>query len=261
MLKTTFYRLLTELSSRPWLSRAAGKLATSTVSKTWIKSFAKTYRIPVEEAEHSLDQYPTLNAFFTRRLKSGARPVDADSQTIVSPVDAQITAKGVIADGLLLQVKGQTYTIDELLSGNERAEKYKKGYFFVLYLSPRDYHRIHVPLDGTIVEKHVMAGKVYPVNHMAMTNVPQVLSRNYRIASYIESGKGEVAVVKVAALNVASIQFVDGLQDVVKKGDELAYFEFGSTIVLLFEEGMFSPRTDLLLGGRIKMGEALGTFA
>lgn len=259
MPKTTFYRLLTELSSRPWISRGAGALAKASLSKGMIRSFAKAYQIPVEEAEYEVDQYPTLNAFFTRRLKSGARPIDKETSVLVSPVDAQITAKGVIADGLMLQVKGQTYTIDELLNGSERAEKYKQGYFFVLYLSPRDYHRIHVPVTGTIVEKQPITGRVYPVNHMAMTNVPQVLSRNYRIASYIKHDKGEVAVVKVGALNVASIQFVDDLPDHVNKGDELAYFEFGSTVVLLMEEGTFLPRADLLLGSRVRMGEALGT--
>jgi phosphatidylserine decarboxylase len=258
MTKTTFYRLLTELSARPWISRGAGAFAKSSLSKGMIRGFAKAYQIPLAEAEHAVDHYPTLNAFFTRRLKPGARLIDGEASTIVSPVDAQITAKGVIADGLMLQVKGQTYTIDELLDGSERAEKYKRGYFFVLYLSPRDYHRIHVPVTGTIVEKQPIAGRVYPVNHMAMTNVPQVLSRNYRIASYIKHDNGEVAVVKVGALNVASIQFVEDLHDQVNKGDELAYFEFGSTIVLLMQEGTFSPRADLLIGSRVKMGEGLG---
>jgi phosphatidylserine decarboxylase len=260
MPRSTFYRLLTELSSQTWLSKSAGAFAKSKWSKGFISHFAKTYKIPVEEAEFPLASYPTLNAFFTRRLKPAAREIDHKPTSVISPVDALITAKGVIADGLMLQIKGQTYTIEQLLNGNKRLEKYRNGYFFVLYLSPRDYHRIHVPVTGEIVEIETVAGRVYPVNHTAMTHVPQVLSRNYRITSYIAHDKGEVAVVKVAALNVASIQLVEEVGKPLKKGDELAYFEFGSTVVLCMEDNTFQPRTDLLLGSKVKMGEALGTW-
>jgi phosphatidylserine decarboxylase len=255
-----FFQLLTQLSSRKFISKTAGFLACSGISRRWIPAFAKAYNIPVEEAEFSMNQYKTLNAFFTRRLKPGARPVDADPNTIVSPVDAEVTACGVITAGLMLEIKGQTYAIDELLNGAKRQNKFHSGYFYVLYLSPRDYHRIHVPATGEIVETEEIAGKVYPVNHASMTNVKQVLSRNYRIATYIQHAKGELAVVKVAALNVASIQFVDGLQSQVNKGDELAYFEFGSTVVLLAEQNTYQPLASVGVGSRVKMGEVLGEW-
>lgn len=254
---------LTQLTSNQVISKSVGRLAKSKISRKWIPSFAKAYNIPVEEAELAVGEYPSLNAFFTRRLKPGARPIDEEANSIVSPVDALITACGYMEDGKLLEVKGQTYSLEELVNHNPRAESFRSGFFYVLYLSPRDYHRIHVPVDGVLEETEEIAGRVFPVNHASMTNIRHVLSRNYRINSYIQHPVGQVGVVKVAALNVASIQFVDGVQPQhpLKKGDELAYFEFGSTIVLLLEQGKYAPDTSVGVGSRVKMGERLGSWA
>lgn len=252
------WRLLTELSSRRFLSRLAGKLATSGLSKPLIPYFAKSYKINLDEAEHTLDAYPSLNAFFVRRLKAGARPIAGDEQTVVSPVDAVISAHGPIQEGTLLHVKGQQYQVDELLNASPRAVNYRSGYFFVLYLSPSDYHRIHSPLGGVVVEKEQIAGKVYPVNDFSMRNMRSVLSRNERVISYIQHGAGEAAVVKVGAMNVSGIHYVDPAVKELRRGDELAYFQFGSTIVLLMEKGTFSPDPALRIGQAVKMGEALG---
>jgi phosphatidylserine decarboxylase len=209
-----------------------------------------------------MGEYPSLNAFFTRRLKPGARPIDAKANSIVSPVDALITACGYMEDGKLLEVKGQTYSLAELVNHHPRMEAFQSGYFYVLYLSPRDYHRIHVPVDGVLAETEEIAGRVFPVNHASMTNIRHVLSRNYRVISYLEHPAGQVGVVKVAALNVASIQFVDEVapSKQLVKGDELAYFEFGSTIVLLLEQGTYEPDAAVGIGSRVKMGERLGTW-
>ncbi|XID95719.1 archaetidylserine decarboxylase [Paenibacillaceae bacterium WGS1546] len=251
-------RMMTELSSRKFVSRATGRFAKSSLSRRWIPRFAAMYGIPVEEAEKNLEEYRTLNEFFTRRLKPGRRPIDSGDEALVSPVDARITGCGVVEDGMLLQVKGQDYTIEELLNGSPRAAQYRRGYYWVLYLSPTDYHRIHSPCDGDIVECEHIPGRVYPVNEFGLTAMRRVLSRNERLVTYVRNEVGETAVVKVGALNVSSIKYVDPKPVRLHRGDELAYFEFGSTVVLLTEDGTFNPRGDLKTGDKVRMGEKLG---
>lgn len=253
-------RLLTELSSRKWLSRLTGAFAKSGASKPFIPKFAKMYGIRVEDAEKALHEYGSLNEFFTRRLKPGARPIDGRPAILVSPVDALITGMGTIEAGLIVNVKGQDYTLAELLNRSPRMEKYKDGYYFVLYLSPTDYHRIHTPVAGERIETEHIPGKVYPVNDFGLRHMKRVLSRNERLVTYIRHDGGEVAVVKVGALNVSSIKYVDERAQLWERGQELAYFEFGSTVVLLTEDGTFAPREDLAVGHKVKMGEALGTL-
>lgn len=253
-------RMMTELSSRKFVSRITGHFAKSALSRRWISRFAAMYKIPVDEAEKRLEEYSSLNDFFTRRLKPGKRPIDHSQNALVSPVDAKITACGVIEDGMLLQVKGQDYTLDELLHGSPRLSQYRHGYYWVLYLSPTDYHRIHSPCEGDIVESEHIPGRVYPVNEFGLTSMRRVLSRNERLVTYIRHDIGEAAVVKVGALNVSSIKYVDPKPQALERGQELAYFEFGSTIVLLTEDGTLLPRTDLKTGDKVQMGEKLGTL-
>lgn len=254
-------RAMTELSSRKWISRITGKFAQSSASRSMIPRFAKLYGIATHEAEKEIGEYHSLNDFFTRRLKSGMREVDASPNSLVSPVDALITGAGVIKAGTILNVKGQNYTIEELLNGSPRTASYRDGYYMVLYLSPTDYHRIHVPVTGQIVERDHIRGKVYPVNDFGLKHMKRVLSRNERLITYIAHSNGEAAVVKVGAMNVSSIQYVRPLKEFVEKGDELAYFEFGSTVVLLLEDNSFIPRKGLQTGDKVRMGERLGTLS
>lgn len=253
-----FYRLLIELSSRKWISKLTGKFAKSKYSRKWIARFAKTYQIQVEEAEKAIEDYTSLNEFFTRKLKPQLRPIDTSENAVVSPVDGLITSIGLVEAGMLLNVKGQDYTLDELLNRSPRTINYMNGYYYVLYLSPSDYHRIHSPIDGNIVEKEHIPGKVYPVNSKGLRYMRRVLSRNERLITYIEHTSGEVAVVKVGALNVSSIQYAESLSNKLERGSDLAYFEFGSTVVLLMSNDTFEPLDDVRLGDRIKMGQALG---
>ncbi|MEF2243435.1 MULTISPECIES: archaetidylserine decarboxylase [unclassified Paenibacillus] len=253
-------RSMTELSSRKWISKLTGAFSKSAASRLFIARFAKMYNIKIEEAEKPIDQYRTLNAFFSRRLKPGARSIDPAPDSCVSPVDALITGIGSIEDGLMLSVKGQNYSVSELLNSSEDARLYHNGFYFVLYLSPTDYHRIHSPVDGLIERRKHLAGKVYPVNDFGLTHMKRVLSRNERLITYMKHDTGEIAVVKVGAMNVSSIQYALPLSDQAQKGSELAYFEFGSTVVLLLENNTFEPRADLSLGSKVKMGERLGTF-
>ncbi|MBW5447375.1 phosphatidylserine decarboxylase [Cohnella sp. CFH 77786] len=259
-MKRRLLRAMTELSSRKFVSKITGALAKSAYSRRFIRRFAETYGIATWEAEKKLEEYRSLNEFFTRRLKPGSRTVDPASGSLVSPVDARITACGPVRDGLLLQIKGQDYTLDELLNGSPRIAHYRNGHYWVLYLSPTDYHRIHAPCDGDIVETEHVPGRVYPVNEFGLTFMRRVLSRNERLVTYIRHGDGELAVVKVGALNVSSIRYVEPMPKVLARGDELAYFEFGSTVVLLTEDGTLEPRADLKTGDTVRMGERLGTL-
>jgi phosphatidylserine decarboxylase len=255
-----FYRLLTELSSRKWVSQITGAFAKSRTSRLMISRFAKTYGIRVEDAEKHISEYASLNDFFTRRLKPGLRPIDGDPSFLLSPVDALITGMGPIHEGLILDVKGQDYTIEELMNRSPRTINYRNGFYFVLYLSPTDYHRIHSPITGDIVEKEHIPGRVYPVNDFGLRYMNRVLSRNERLITFIQHEAGEVAVIKVGALNVSSIQYSEPLSNHLERGQELAYFEFGSTVVLLMEDDIFLPRTDLGVGTQVKMGDALGAL-
>jgi phosphatidylserine decarboxylase len=254
------FRLLTELSSRKWVSQLTGAFAKSKASRYLIPRFASAYGIRIEDAEKHISEYASLNDFFTRRLKPGLRPVVGEPHAVLSPVDASITGIGIIEDGLLLGVKGQDYTIDELLNRSPRTINYKNGFYFVLYLSPTDYHRIHSPITGDILEKEHVPGKVYPVNEFGLRYMSKVLSRNERLITFLQHEAAEVAVVKVGALNVSSIRYADPLPNHLERGQELAYFEFGSTVILLLEDNTFTPRSDLSVGSTVKMGEALGVF-
>lgn len=253
-----FFRLLTELSSRKFISRVTGSFAKSRASRRLIPWFAQTYGIRIEDAEKELHEYVSLNDFFTRRLKAGLRSIYRTEDAVSSPVDATITGMGAIASGQISNVKGQNYTIEELLNNSPRTINYRDGFYMVLYLSPTDYHRIHTPVSGKIVEKEHVIGKVYPVNEFGLRHMRRVLSRNERLITYIQHKFGEIAVVKVGAMNVSSIQYVKPLPDQIMNGDELAYFEFGSTVVLVFESQSFTCRSDLQVGSKVKMGELLG---
>lgn len=255
---TKLLKLMTELTSRKWISKLMGKFSHSKISRLFIPTFVKTYNIPVHEAEKEIGEYRSLNDFFTRRLQPGMRPIHAGFGTIISPVDSMITAMGDIEEGTILNVKGQDYTLTELLANSPRVETYKNGFAFVLYLSPTDYHRIHAPVSGNKLESEHLKGKVYPVNHFGMTHMKAVLSRNERLITYIAHEFGEVAVVKVGAMNVSSIKYTDDSAQSWNQGDDLAYFEFGSTVVLIMENNTFIPRTDLQVGSKVKMGELLG---
>ncbi|MEX2415504.1 MAG: archaetidylserine decarboxylase [Paenibacillaceae bacterium] len=259
MWRATF-RLLTELSSRKWISQLTGRVAQSRFSKHFIPRFARLYGISLSDAEKAVEEYTSLNDFFTRRLKPGLRPIDEETNTMVSPVDALITGIGEISDGQLLNVKGQDYTVEELLNHSPRIVNYAHGFYIVLYLSPTDYHRIHSPISGKVLETEHIPGKVYPVNDFGLRYMRRTLSRNERLITYIQHHTGEVAVVKVGAMNVSSIRYVEPLASQLERGQELAFFEFGSTVVLLMESGTFSPRSGLMTNSKVKMGEAIGVI-
>ncbi|MFD2702921.1 archaetidylserine decarboxylase [Paenibacillus shunpengii] len=253
-------RLMTELSSRKWISRLTGTFSKSSASRLLIPWFIRTYEIDPNEAELEPGEYPSLNAFFTRRLKPHARPLHEHPDSLLSPVDGKITAMSPITKGTILNIKGHDYTLADLLNQSPHMEKYKNGWAVILYLSPKDYHRIHAPVTGKQVESEHIRGKVYPVNDFGLRHMRTVLSRNERLITYIKHEHGEIALVKVGAMNVSSIQYADDKVKAWQRGDELAYFEFGSTVVLLCENGTFVPREDLAEGDSVRMGDSLGVI-
>jgi phosphatidylserine decarboxylase len=263
MIWNSIFRLMTELTSRPTIARLAGSFAKSGASKRLIVKFASLYNIPLEEAEREVSQYASLNDFFIRRLKPGARTIDAGRNSVVSPVDGTVAESGDITQGRTFLVKGQTYTVDELLNGSPHASRYGNGYFAVIYLSPTNYHRIHAPIDAAVIEFDRIPGAVYPVNDPSMRLMKQVLSRNTRLVTYLQHKAGTIALVKVGAMNVGSIRYAAGdeMPDFVAKGEELAYFEFGSTVVLLWERGSFLPADRLKAGTTVRMGEKIGEIS
>lgn len=251
------YRLFIELSNRKLLSLFLKKFTTSGASRFLIPSFIKLYQINIQEMEKELEEYRTLHELFVRRLREGSREVDSAPDSVVSPVDSVAENGGGISRNLTVTVKGLTYSISEMVGGEEAAQKYEGGYYLILYLSPSHYHRIHSPVSGKVVSQWELGSRSYPVNKWGLRYGKHPLSKNYRVISEIKSGDNTVAVIKVGAMNINTIEWTADREE-VKKGQELGYFSFGSTVVLLFEKDSFIPDGTLSLPKEVKVGERLG---
>lgn len=244
------FRLMpTRLISRTW-----GHITRTAPSRHLIGPFARVFRIDLAEAERSAQDYSNLNAFFTRRLKPGSRPMDMDPQAIVSPVDGQVSAAGRCDQDRLLQIKGIEYSLFGLLRDGPMARRHENGAYATLYLSPQDYHRVHTPADLRITGLGYMPGTLMPVNPPSVRYNERLYTQNERVMVYAEGPAGSLVVVLVGAHCVGSIRlafhdFVTNRPGVgplriefsrpieLAKGDELGMFEMGSTVVLLFEDG------------------------
>jgi phosphatidylserine decarboxylase len=272
----TFMKLM-QLLPKSALSTVVGVAtrlpAPAPVHRLAIKAFAKRFNVSVEEAEHSIEHYPTFAEFFTRGLKAGARPIDSGERVVVSPVDAVVSQVGYTEHGRVLQAKGIHYTVDELLGDKEAAAPFHGGAWTTLYLSPRDYHRIHAPLGGRITGYAYIPGEFWPVNAASVKFKEALFCVNERLITYLETAAGRCAVVKVGATCVARIKaayddvlthsgkpgkvhrYAEPLP--VEKGAELGRFEMGSTVILLFEpkrvkwDESLQPETAVRMGRRI----------
>lgn len=219
-----------------------------------VKIFANYYKINLNEAEHAIEKYPSIGAFFTRHLKAGLRPVATDA-LVTHPADSKLTQWGALKHGHLIQAKGKLYSGLSFLANEELYEKLHHGLFMTYYLCPTDYHRVHSPLDGEILEVIHVPGDLWPVNEWSTENIHEVFNLNERIIVVIQTQWGPVALVFVGATNVGSIHlsfdksFVgnDPTQleirhhkyenpKAIKKGDELGYFAMGSTVVMIYPE-------------------------
>ncbi len=242
--------------------------------------FAAKYGANVEEAEKPLAEYESLQAFFTRRLKPGLRPqAAAVPGSVNSPVDAKIIASGTITEGMAIQAKGLPYRITELLKHDPDAKRFEGGHFLTLYLAPKDYHRIHVPISGRVTAVGRVEGELWPVNDASTTNVPRLYERNRRatwVATGADAAEGlEVAAVLVGATHVGGVVIderwlggkllpKDGAFAVASlpcaPGDDLGTFEFGSTVVLLIGGPKAKDWVPARESGDIKVGERLGGY-
>lgn len=252
------YQPLIELTNGRWTSSILKRFSRSAISRFIVPSFAKIYHLNQEEMEKSLNEYLTLHDLFIRKLKTGTRPIDMQSNSVISPVDAVIEDRGLIAETSELKVKGKNYSITDMLGAKSGFDKYINGAYMILYLSPSQYHRIHCPATGKVVKQWSLGLKSYPVNKWGIKYGNRTLSQNHRVITELKTSYGFMAVVKVGAMFVNSIEIIHEGKKLVK-GEEMAYFSFGSTVILLFERGIFHPQS-FPLPKEIKVGEKIGNF-
>lgn len=238
---------LLSLLPRNHASRGMGLAARSPLSRTAVRAFAAAYGVAVDEAEHPLEAYPTLDAFFTRRLRPGVRPVDPAPDALVSPVDGACAFIGRTRDGRFEVAPGRTLALSALLGEPVDGERDVA----VLYLSPRDYHRVHVPREGTLVAWRYVPGTLWPVFAGAVRRVDGLFARNERAVLTTSTALGRVDVALIGAFGVGRIEVPaiglgtnaghvgrEGVTSIgLARGDDLGVFHLGSTVVLVLEPG------------------------
>lgn len=258
------------------LSRLAGRLAETRipwVRRLLIQAAIRHFEIDLTEAaEPDGERYASFNDFFTRALKTGARPLMGDARTLVSPADGVISEAGRIAGNSLLQAKGHTFTLEALLGeSGARSAALREGCFATIYLSPRDYHRVHMPLSGTLIATRYIPGRLFSVNRRTAHALPNLYAGNERLVCWFDTLAGPMAVVLVGALLVAGIETVwqgrylpgrlreDSFEAnpvELTRGAELGRFSFGSTVIVLAPPGV--ELTMATSGLSVRMGEELG---
>lgn len=230
-----------ELTGNKYSSMLLKSFAQSRLSKPLIRPFAKTYAINLKEAEYPISHYQSLHDFFTRRLNNQVHTIDYSTNTLVSPTDAQLSDMGPISSKQRFYIKHQLYFLDEILGSSDIAKTYENGFFFIFYLSPRDYHRFHYPMTGSLTKRYALGEKSFPVNTLGTRLGQSPFSTNYRIVSELSTAYGHIAMIKIGALNINSIQLTNS-RSKFNKGEELGYFSFGSTVLLLIEPNQsFKP--------------------
>jgi phosphatidylserine decarboxylase len=245
-----------------------------------IRSFLRFYPINLSEAEHpDPGHYESFNAFFTRALKPGARPLDPSPAAVVSPVDGMVSQAGPIERDLLLQAKGIRYSVADLLGGDPAlAGTFQDGSFATLYLAPFDYHRIHMPLAGSLTQACFVPGDLFSVNTVTAAQVPGLFARNERVVCLFDTAAGPMAVVLVGALFVGSMSLswlgevraapgrrihelgTGGTPVTLDKGAELGRFNMGSTVILLWPRGAVQLDSHLVPGSGVRMGERIAVL-
>ena len=243
-----------------------------------IRGFLKLYRVDMTEAaENDPYRYASFNEFFTRPLKIGARPIAREDDAIVSPVDGCVSEAGTIDGDRLMQAKGRHYRLAELLAAQPWASRFEGGSYATIYLAPFNYHRVHMPLRGTLRETVYVPGRLFSVNTVTVRHVPQLFARNERVLTLFDAGQGSFAVVLVGALNVGSmatvwagditpaarrkIARIPAAATTLEKGAELGRFNMGSTVILLFEPNRARWAPELRAGSEVRLGRPLGVVA
>ncbi|MFP0156671.1 archaetidylserine decarboxylase [Acinetobacter baumannii] len=257
------------------LSRVVGKVAASEnpiLKAAVIHAFKTKYGIDLSIAEQgNALKYKSFNDFFTRALKDGVRLVDENPDSIVSPADGAISQIGKITAGEVFQAKGQSFSVEKLIGDRQLAQPFQEGEFATVYLSPRDYHRVHMPFSGTLTETLYVPGELFSVNQVTAENVPGLFARNERMVCLFDTELGRMAVVLVGAMIVAGIETVatgkvkpSGRIELqhhelkLEKGAELGRFYLGSTAIILFEKDKIEWEKRFKAESVVVMGERMG---
>ncbi|NDK38679.1 phosphatidylserine decarboxylase [Pseudoxanthomonas gei] len=270
---------LTYLLPHRLMSSLARRLAYSSSPRTkqWlIDTVTRKFGVDLSEAAQSDPTvYPTFNAFFTRALKPGARVADPDPRALLMPADGRISQCGPIQDGRIFQAKGQSYTAAELLGDAEAARPFENGLFATVYLSPKDYHRVHMPWTGTLRETVHVPGRLFSVGTAAVATVPRLFARNERLVCHFDTSFGPMVSVMVGALLVSGVETVWSGEEIPRYGDaitrkdwrgkgvtlerfaEMARFNYGSTVIILLPPGVAELATELQAESPVKLGQAL----
>ena len=264
------------------LSAAARRLAYSDHPRlrAWlIDTVVRRFGVDLSEAAQSDPAaYATFNAFFTRALRPGARTADADPDAILMPADGRISQCGAIEDGCIFQAKGRSFTAAELLADEAAAAPYDGGLFATVYLSPKDYHRVHMPWNGRLLRTVHVPGRLFSVGPAAVAQVPRLFARNERLVCHFATDFGPMAVVMVGALLVSGVETVWSGEEIPAYGDrvtskdylggatvelarfaEMARFNYGSTVIVLLPPGVAALAPGLGPETPVRLGERLAT--
>jgi len=263
------------------LSRIAGWFASTKIGfikSVFIRWFAKKYWVSLDEAaRQSLSDYESFNDFFTRELRPGARQIDLSPNNIISPADGAISQAGKINVSRIFQAKGRVYSLEELLARKDLVDTYKNGHFATIYLSPKDYHRVHMPISGKLTSTSYVPGDLFSVNPTTVENVPELFARNERLVCHFDTELGSMCVILVGAMIVAGIETTwsghvapaktrhivhTSSEDEVylEKGAELGRFKLGSTVILLFQENKIDWNSNLKADAPVKMGRTIASI-
>ena len=280
-MRARLFVLLQYLLPQFWLTAVVYRLArisTPAIKDFLITRFVALYDVEIDEVELDVPAgFKTFNDFFIRALEDGARPVDANPGSIVSPADGTLSRSGRLLAGSIMQAKGIDYTLEDLLATDlEQAAALADGSFATIYLAPYNYHRVHAPFDGNVVAARYVPGDLFSVNATTAKYVPGLFRRNERLVLHFETPQGPAAVILVGALNVGSISTpwsgqirprksgvvetidLDSGPAAVKKGDLLGWFNMGSTVIVLMPAGSCEWHDDLEPGETVRMGESIG---
>lgn len=267
------HRLLSSLARRLAYSTSPG-------TKQWlIDTVTRKFDVDLSEAAESDPRaYPSFNAFFTRALKPGARVADPDPRALLMPADGHISQCGAIEDGRIFQAKGQSFTAAELLGDAAAAEPFRNGLFATVYLSPRDYHRVHMPWTGTLRETVHVPGRLFSVGTDAVANVPRLFARNERLVCHFDTDFGPMVSVMVGALLVSGVETVWSGEEIPAYGTaitrkdyrgkgitlerfaEMARFNYGSTVIVLLPPGVAMLSPALHAESPVRLGQRLATL-
>lgn len=258
-----------------WLMFKAARITWTPLKNFIIRSYTNLNPVKMHEAiEEDMFAYTSLNAFFTRALKPECRPFDKNENNWLCPVDGSVSQAQAIENGRIFQAKGQKYSLLELVGGDQELEKiFNNGNFATLYLSPRDYHRIHMPVTGKLKHMQYIPGRLFSVASFVVNHIPRLFARNERCVCYFETEQGPMAMILVGAINVSAMETVwHGLitseakkikrfdysdkNIVLNRGAEMGRFNLGSTVIVLSTNQM-RVSENIVTGSEIKLGQCL----